>query len=180
MSQRWGSFYLNHRGDSDRTDTEISYNLSGKSYFGDGHSLILDYETQNNNNRSDYIGLLRWRYRSEDRLNGGLPLWEYDLGYGVGSRGSGFYTSFSTGFIPGLTLRLRYQDFSISSSNRQFIIDIFPRFNVQNGVRTITSERDFDNLRSQGDYGLNLFMIKMAMKFLMIVTKFSPRTQIYC
>jgi len=160
FSHRWGSFYLNHRGDSDRTDTEISYNLSGKSYFGDGHSLILDYETQNNNNRSDYIGLLRWRYRSEDRLNGGLPLWEYDLGYGVGSRGSGFYTSFSTGFIPGLTLRLRYQDFSISSSNRQFIIDIFPRFNVQNGIRTITSERDFDNLRSQGGLWIKPFYDK--------------------
>lgn len=161
LNQRWRNLNFNHRGDQKRTDTEISYNLSGKSFVNEGHSLILDYETQNNNNNSDYLGRLRWRYRSGQRLNNsGLHLWEYDLGYGIGSRGSGFYTSLTTGFIPGLTLRLRYQDFSISSNNSQFIIDLFPRLNVQNGIRTIASERDFDNLRSQGGLWIKPFYDK--------------------
>lgn len=160
FNHRWRSLNINHRGDQKRTTTEIGYNLSGKNFVTEGHSLILNYETQNNNNNSDYIGLLRWRYRSETKLNGGLPLWEYDFGYGVGSRGSGFYSSLSSGFIPGLTLRLRYQDFSISSNNSQFIVDVFPRFNLQNGIRTITSERDFDNLRTQGGLWIKPFFDK--------------------
>lgn len=153
LNQRWRALNLNHRGDENRTFSEISYNLSGKNYLGDGHSIVLDYETQNSNS----IGTLQWRYRSADRLTGGLPQWEFNLGYGIGSQGNGFVSSIATGFIPGFTLRLRYQDFSLSSSSSQFLIDIFPRFNLQNGVRMIASERDFDNLRSQGGLWIKPF-----------------------
>lgn len=157
FNQRWRGLNINHRGDQNRTYSEISYNLSGKSYLGDGHSIVLDYETQNNRTNSNYMGVLQWRYRSKNTSNSDIPPWEFNLGYGIGSQGKGFVGSIATNFIPGLTLRLRYQDFSLSSSDSQFILDVFPRFNLQNGVRMIASERDFDSLQSQGGLWIKPF-----------------------
>ena len=109
------------------------------------------------NNQNDNLGLFRWRYRSEKRLNDGFPLWEFNLGYGMGSRGSGIVSSLSTAIISGLTVRLRYQQVSLTSGDDQFIIDLFPRLNLQNGIRSGPTERDFDYLKAQGGLWIKPF-----------------------
>ncbi len=161
VRQRLGNLRFDSRGDDINTEAEISYNLSGKSTFNEGHSLVLSYDTRNlteDNDSNDRLAALSWRYRSEEKLpDSGLFLWQFDVGYGTGSRGSGFLASAATAVIPGLTLRLRYQQVSLTSSDASFRIDLFPILNLQRGIRPGPTSRNFDRLRNRGGLWIQPF-----------------------
>jgi hypothetical protein len=158
LRQELGNLRFDYRGDDINTEAEVSYNLSGKSSFNEGHSLVLSYDTRNLNDSNDNLAALSWRYRSAEKLlDSGLPLWEFDLGYGIGSRGSGFVASAATAVIPGLTLRLRYEQVSLSSDDASFRIDLFPILNLQRGIRPGPTSRNFDRLRNEGGLWIQPF-----------------------
>ena len=58
--------------------------------------LLLNYETQNQS-RSDSLLSVSWRYRSQQQAIDGSYRWEAQLGYGIGSQGSGLLAALSTG-----------------------------------------------------------------------------------
>ncbi len=157
LSQTFGNLRLEHRRGRNETESQITYNLSNKTSFLEGHSLIFDYDTTTQNGQDDYLAALGWRYRSDRKLNDGFPVWEFNLGYSIGSRGSGVLSSVSTAIIPGVIVRLGYQQVSLYSPDAQFRIEFSPKLNVQNGIRSGPSPQDFNRLRSNGGIWIKPF-----------------------
>ena len=153
FNQRLGNWRLEHRGSNDNTTSRISYNFSGKRLINEGHSLTVDYQTSSD----DYLGLISWRYLSDTKLNNGVSRWGFDLGYGSGSHGSGFVVGASTGVIPGMFVRLRYEQVSLTSGDERFRLEFSPTLNLQNGIRTGSNQREFQRLRSDGGIWIKPF-----------------------
>ncbi len=49
-----------------------------------------------------YHASLNWKYRSKSRNRYGRSLFDFDLGYGIGSQGSGIIASTSTAAVPDM------------------------------------------------------------------------------
>ncbi|NER32066.1 MAG: hypothetical protein F6J89_31795 [Symploca sp. SIO1C4] len=126
FSSRLGPFRFSHQGNQITTNSELVYNLFGKGSKNTQHSLLLNYKTRNFNTNSDNLASFGWRYRSPEKVGNGKYLLEVDLAYGIGSQGSGIITSVGTALIPGLVLRLRYQELSVNSDANTFKIELIP------------------------------------------------------
>jgi Carboxypeptidase regulatory-like domain len=147
LLNRWQKLELNQRGNEIGTRSEISYNLSKNKFFDSGSSLLLSYDTLNQN-RFDSLLTLGWRYRSQQRAVDGNYLWETQLGYGIGSQGSGAIASLSTTVLPGIMLRGRYQGISTTSEEASFNIDLVSSLGLQGGINS--GDRKSDYFRTQG------------------------------
>ncbi len=136
LSSRLRNLQLSHQGNGIATNSQLSY------IFDPGNSLNLNYETQNHNN----LATFSWHYSSDFKTRYGMSLWELDLGYGVGSQGSGFIASANTRIIPGLNLRLRYYGISATSDSSIFRIELSP------------SDSRYESFRSQGGLLIQPFL----------------------
>ncbi|MEN8446851.1 MAG: carboxypeptidase-like regulatory domain-containing protein [Cyanobacteria bacterium J06555_13] len=159
LSARRGPLGMQHYGNEVTTQSEVFYNLSGNYAYGDGHGILLNYETQNAGNNFDQLGTLSWRYRSEQQAADGRPRWNAQLGYGVGSRGDGIVASLTTAILPGVEVQARYQSVSAVSDRESFQIEVRPRLsfrgNDPNGIAP--ANRYQDRLRTQGGLLLQPF-----------------------
>ncbi|NEP01592.1 MAG: carboxypeptidase regulatory-like domain-containing protein [Symploca sp. SIO2E9] len=126
FNSRLGPFSLTHQGNQITTNSEIVYSLFDKSSKSTEHSLLLNYKTRNFNTNNDNLASLGWRYRSPEKVGNSKHLLEVDLAYGIGSQGNGIITSVGTALIPGLVLRLRYQEVSVNSDANTFRIELIP------------------------------------------------------
>ncbi|MBD2522162.1 carboxypeptidase regulatory-like domain-containing protein [Nostoc sp. FACHB-133] len=147
LLQRLGKLELTQRGNEISTLSELNYNLSKNRFSSGGNSLLLNYETQNQN-RSDNLLSVSWRYRSQQQAIDGSYQWEAQLGYGVGSQGNGILATLSTTVLPGLLLRARYQGVSPSSDEATFSIDLASSLNLQGGISP--GDRRSNYFRTQG------------------------------
>jgi len=154
LLQRLGQLEIDQRGNEIGTLSEITYNLSSQNYFDSGNSLLLSYETRNQN-RDDNLLTLGWRYRSRQRAIDGNYLWEAELGCGVGSRGTAPVATLATTVLPGLLLRGRYQGVSLTTDESTFSVDLVSSLNVQRGIRP--GDRRSDYFRTQGGLLLQPF-----------------------
>jgi len=145
-TQRLGFLQLNHQGNELGFRSELNYNLS-RRFLGDGYSALLSYETRNLQRR-DNFATIGWRYRSKARSLDGSYLWETQLGYGVGSQGSGWIAQVQTTIIPGLLLRGRYDGVSLTSSEANYSLELVASLNVQEGVTP--GDRQSDRFRDRG------------------------------
>ncbi|MEM7063608.1 MAG: carboxypeptidase-like regulatory domain-containing protein [Cyanobacteria bacterium P01_B01_bin.77] len=155
LSSRLGHLGLRHSGNELATESELAYNLSDSYAYGDGHGLLLNYETRKINDVNNYLGTLSWRYRSAERVTDGRSIWDVSLGYGIGSQGNGIVAAVTTAILPGLDIRARYQGISAVSDRDTFRIEFLPRFNLQGGIGT--ANRYQDNLRTEGGLMLQPF-----------------------
>ncbi|HEY9728635.1 MAG TPA: carboxypeptidase-like regulatory domain-containing protein [Chroococcales cyanobacterium] len=148
--QRLGDWEFNGRGNEVTTSSQLKYNLTGDRILDTGHALLLDYETLDLTNEEDTEDLLSlgWRYRSSARAPDGNFLWETYLGYGVGSQGSGIIAGAQTAAIPGLLLRLRYQGVSLDLGEESFSLELVSSANLQQGI--FPGDRRSDYFRTQG------------------------------
>ncbi|MBG1270304.1 carboxypeptidase-like regulatory domain-containing protein [Nostoc sp. WHI] len=147
LLQRLGKLELTQRGNEISTLSELTYNLSQNRFSNSGSALLLNYETQNQN-RSDNLLSVSWRYRSPQRAVDGSYQWEAQLGYGIGSQGSGPVATLSTTVLPGLLLRARYRSVSPSSDEATFSIDLASSLNLQGGITP--GDRRSNYFRTQG------------------------------
>nr|WP_267871536.1 carboxypeptidase-like regulatory domain-containing protein [Nostoc sp. CHAB 5715] len=147
LLQRLGRLELTQRGNEIGTLSELSYSLSKNRFSNSGSSLLLNYETQNQN-RSDNLLSVSWRYRSQQQAIDGSYRWEAQLGYGIGSQGRGLLATLSTTVLPGLLLRVRYQGVSPISDEATFSIDLASSLNLQGGISP--GDRRSSYLRTQG------------------------------
>ncbi|NEU71376.1 carboxypeptidase regulatory-like domain-containing protein [Hassallia byssoidea VB512170] len=152
LNSRMGKLQLNHYANEIASNSQLSYDFSNN--FSSGNSLYLNYETSNNNN----LASLSWRYRSNSRTRDGRNLFDFDLGYGMGSQGNGIIASASTAALPGLNLRLRYQGISTFSDSDSFRIELSPSFNLQ--PRLTPSDSRYESLRSEGGLLIQPFLDK--------------------
>ena len=156
LLQRLGRFELNQHGNEIGTLSELSYNLSGNSpgnngFLNLGHSLLVNYETRSlpsNSLSSNNLLTLGWRYRSEQRATDGSYLWDAQLGYSIGSQGSGLIATLSTTVLPGMLLRARYQGVSVTSDDSSFSLDLVSSLGLQRGITA--GDRRSNYFRTQG------------------------------
>lgn len=145
--QRLGALELTGRGNEVGTLSELKYNLSKQQFFDTGHALLLDYETLNLTTKEQLL-TFGWRYRSLAQASDGNYLWETYLGYGFGSQGSGIVATAQTAIIPGLLLRLRYQEVSLNLDEPSYSIELVSSANLQNGI--FPGDRRSDYFRTLG------------------------------
>ncbi|MGB3755217.1 MAG: carboxypeptidase-like regulatory domain-containing protein [Rivularia sp. (in: cyanobacteria)] len=148
LLQILGQIELFSNGNDTGTNSELAYYLSNNRYTNQGHALVLGYETNLNSADDNDLLSLNWRYRSQTETYNGSPVWEAELGYGVGSKGSGLLASVSTSILPGLKLRGRYQGASLTSDRSAFRLEFLPSLNLQGGFRG--NKRRDRNLRTEG------------------------------
>lgn len=148
LLQRLGRMELNQRGNEIGTLSELSYNFSrDSSLLNLGNSLLLSYETRSKNG-FDNLMTMGWRYRSPKRASDGNYLWEAQLGYGIGSQGSGPIATLSTTVLPGILLRGRYQGVTVTSDRSSFNIDLVSSVGLQGGI--FPRDRRTKEFRTQG------------------------------
>ncbi len=147
LLQRLGKLELTQRGNEIGTLSELIYKLSANSWVDSGNSLLLSYETLNQN-RADNLLVLGWRYRSPQRSVDGNYLWEFQLGYGIGSQATGAIATLSTTVLPGLQLRGRYQGVSVNSDQATFSVDLVSSLGLQRGFTP--GDRRSQYFRTQG------------------------------
>jgi Carboxypeptidase regulatory-like domain len=135
LSQRLGQTELTSFGNEISTQSQLNYNFSGKSSFDPGHSLYVGYETGNYFDVSNNLTTLGWRYRSPARSLSGNYLWDAQLGYGMGSSGSGIIATVGTNIIPGVRLQGRYQGVSLGSDQSSFSLELVSGFDTQRGIK---------------------------------------------
>jgi len=145
-TQRLGFLQLNHQGNELGFRSELNYNLS-RRFLGDGYSVLLSYETRNLQRR-DTFATIGWRYRSKARSLDGSYLWETQVGYGLGSQGSGWIAQLQTTVIPGLLVRGRYDGASLTSNEANYSLELVASLNVQDGVSG--GDRQSDRFRDRG------------------------------
>lgn len=145
LIQRLNQWEFRSLGNEISTQSELGYRFSDN--LSTGHSLVLGYDTRNQNGH-DHLASLTWRYRSPQKSGDGNPLWDAQLGYGIGSRGSGIVASVGTSILPGLRLQARYQGISVSSDNAAFSLNLVSSLNLQQGITPRDTKTDY--LRTQG------------------------------
>ncbi|HLO87400.1 MAG TPA: carboxypeptidase-like regulatory domain-containing protein [Nostocaceae cyanobacterium] len=155
LLQRLGKLELTQRGNEIGTFSELIYRLSKNSIFDSGHAVLLNYETTNQN-RSDNLFNIGWRYRSPARSIDGNFVWEIQLSYGVGSQGNGLIASVGTTILPGLQLRGRYQGVSLTSEQSSFSIDLVSSLGLQQGITA--GDRRSEYFRTQGGLLIQPFL----------------------
>jgi hypothetical protein len=140
--QGLGKLQFSHIGNDTSTLSKLSYN------FDDNSSLSLTYDTTHDQTTTDKLLTLMGRYRSAAKAIDGTPQWEAELGYAMGSRGSGFLVTAGTTIVPGLLLRARYQEISLTSNQSSFSLELVPSLNFQQGIRP--GDRRAGELRTMG------------------------------
>jgi hypothetical protein len=152
LLSRLDRLQLNSIGNEISTDTDLSYKVSPGKSLSSGHFLQLGYETR----KDDNLVTAGWRYRSPYQARDGRDLWQFDLGYGVGSRGNGVLAAVSTSIVPGLVVRARYEGASVTSDGDTFRVELLPFFNTQAKFRSNDSR--FEYLRNEGGLWLQPFL----------------------
>ena len=153
---RWRN--LSARASPTGIGLELNYEGAIFSLFKlpEKENLILSYETNNSSSKHNSLLTLRWKYQSP-YINQ-RRLWDFDLGYGIGSQGSGLLASVSTFFIPGLSLGLRYDGISMTSDTTSYRLEIGSVVNFSPNLRFGDSE--FERLRSEGGIFIQPFLDK--------------------
>jgi hypothetical protein len=141
---------LKSLGKDTGTNSEIKYNFSRDSISL--NSLSLGYQTT----KQDHLTRLNWYYRSPKITRDNRSLWEFNLGYGLGSQGNGFLAKISTAIIPGVNLDLAYDGVSTSSNIGNFRIGLTTVFSLQPQIRPGNS--NFERFRNEGGMIIQPFL----------------------
>ena len=128
------------------------FNLPGDEY------LKLGYETSNSTKGFNDLLTFKWQYKSPYRISDQRSVWDLDIGYGIGSQGSGLLASVSTVAIPGLSVRLRYDGVSTISDTASFRIELAS--SVDFSPNLSPGDTRFERLRSEGGIFIQSFLDK--------------------
>ncbi|GAQ00061.1 carboxypeptidase-like regulatory domain-containing protein [Leptolyngbya sp. NIES-2104] len=146
--QSLGKLQFTHVGRDIGTSSKLSYNFSDNRFLG------LTYETRTQGTGDKLLTAL-WHYNSLTKASDGTPNWLAEVGYGIGSRGSGLYASAGVSISPGLLLRVRYQGVALTSDQSSFSLELVSSTNFQQGFRF--SDRQAESLHSFGGLMIQTF-----------------------
>ncbi|HEC83962.1 MAG: carboxypeptidase regulatory-like domain-containing protein [Candidatus Parabeggiatoa sp. nov. 1] len=154
----WDKWHLNYQKDDMNDAAKLSYNLSGNPRSDLGHSLVLTHKSSKIGNRTNELKGIAWHYESPAKARDGRNLWRVDLGYANGTHGNGFIGTLTTTIIPGVDIRLRYQDISIVSNETSFLLEFSTNFRLQ--PKRDWGNRYIEQLRGQGGIFVQPFLDK--------------------
>ena len=160
LFSRYQNLTLRHRMRKQRWDTDLEYFfLKSKSLYDYNHSLFLNLEMdQNDNNSSDRLATVGWRYKPRSQVGDRFADWIFDIGYGIGTEGSGLQASITTAKIPGLYVTAKYQNISMSNNSSRFSLQISSSAFLSSSVSFGKSR--FERLRTEGGLVLIPFLDK--------------------
>ena len=163
LNSRMGPLGLRHFGNENTTQSELFYSLSNSHAYGDGHGVVLNYETRSLNRTFSQLGTVSWRYLSAQQAGDGRRLWDAQVGYSVGSKGRGVMATVSTAILPGVEVQARYQGVSAVSDRNTFQLEFRPRLGFSGGLDSSfnghirADNQHQDRLRTQGGLLLQPF-----------------------
>ena len=155
LRSRFYNWEFNYQQDHELTEVELAYYFSRS--FTKGYALWLNYQRRNNLNNNDNDGLaFGGRYISDARSLDGRDLWSLNFGYRMGTEGNGLVTAATTAIIPGLDVRIIYEQVSLFSNDNRFAIQLLPAINIQPQIGN--GEQRFERLRTQGGIFIQPFI----------------------
>ncbi|MEA5617293.1 carboxypeptidase-like regulatory domain-containing protein [Cronbergia sp. UHCC 0137] len=131
---RTGNFELKHLGNDFSTLTTLNYDLlnntSSKAYNA-YNTLALSYQTLSpfefSSSPGNSLLTLSWRYKPNNSK------FEVELGYGIGSEGSGIVTNFSQEIFSGMFLQASYSNIALGSDTDRFRLALSSCFDFDRG-----------------------------------------------
>lgn len=124
IDSQFGPLQLVYASDREKTNSELNYIVFEPENFGFQCSLFLNYENRLIKRREEYVTIWGWRLHSGEKLGKNKYRWEFDLGYGLGSQGSGLIASAMTALTPELFLKLGYQNISLTSDDSSWTFQL--------------------------------------------------------
>ena len=135
LTGRKGNLELKHFGNNSSAQTNLTYtynllNNTNSRAYNSYNSLVLNYQTLalfNVNSRGNSLLNLSWRFKPKDSK------FQIELGYGLGSSGSGFITNLSHEILSGLFLQANYSNVGLGSNTEQLRLSLSSCFDFQRG-----------------------------------------------
>jgi hypothetical protein len=124
FDSRFGRLGLIYASDREKINSELNYIVFKPENFGFQCSLFLNYENRLIKSKEEYLTSWGWRLHSGEKLGQNKYRWEFDLGYGIGSQGSGLVASAVTALTPELFLKLGYQNMSLTSDDSSWTFQL--------------------------------------------------------
>jgi len=148
---------FDHRQNESASNTSLEYFLpkKGLSRYSNRRSIRLTYDRADS---GDDMTILSWRDTSVARTADRLASWQYELGYGQGSRGRGFIASASTALLPGLYLSASLNNISENSDELTFNVSL--SLDLYTHPRLAPGSTEAGRLRQEGGIYLQAFFDK--------------------
>lgn len=124
FDSRFERLHLIYASDREKIKSELSYVAFKPENLGFQCSLFLNYENRLIKRKEEYLTTWGWRFHSGEKLGNNKYRWEFDLGYGIGSQGSGLVASAVTALTPELFLKLGYQNMSLTSDDSSWTFQL--------------------------------------------------------
>lgn len=126
LTAKSGDFELTHFGNDSISKTNLTYNII-KNYS----DLVLNYQKiaplDVINPTGNSLLTLNWLLKPE------MSNFQLELGYGIGSKGSGFITKLSREIFSGLFLEGSYSNVDLGSNADRFILALSSCFDLERG-----------------------------------------------
>lgn len=133
LTARKGNLELKHFGNNFSTQTNLTYDLldnPNSSAYNSYNALVLNYQTLaplSFNSTGNSLLTLSWRYKPKNSK------FQVELGYGLGSSGSGFIANLSHEILSGLFLQANYSNVGLGSNTEQLRLSLSSCFDFQRG-----------------------------------------------
>jgi hypothetical protein len=119
-----GDLKLNYKTNTVKTNTEIKYDFDTFANSGFQCSLFFNNQTHQRNQKEDSLAVWGWNLHSTDEIANNRYHWEINLGYGLGSEGAGAIASMGVALESSLSLKLSYEEVSLSSDTTQIKLQL--------------------------------------------------------
>ncbi|TGN99874.1 hypothetical protein PN36_32630 [Candidatus Thiomargarita nelsonii] len=148
---------FNHRQNETGSNTSLEYLLpkKGMSRYANTRSIRLTHDRADS---GDDMTILSWRDTSVSRTADRLSAWQYELGYGQGTRGRGFIASASSALLPGLYLSGSLNNISENSDELTFNVSL--SLDIYTHPQLAPGSAEAGRLRQEGGIYLQAFYDK--------------------
>lgn len=124
VNSKLGNFRLKYTTDNSKTNTEIKYNFNSVQESGFQFAVFFENKTRQRRKKEENLAVWGWNIHSPEKLGRNRYRWEIDLGYGFGSEGKGAIASFGAAINPSLSMKLSYEEVSLTSDETKVKLEL--------------------------------------------------------
>ena len=124
VDSQLGNLQLKYATDALKNDTEVKYNFNSSQNSGFQCSLFFKNQTRQRRKDEETLAVWGWNIHSADEIAKDRYHWEINLGYGLGAEGEGAIASFGAAISPSLSLKLSYEEVSLTSDDTIFKLQL--------------------------------------------------------
>ena len=126
VDSQLGNVRLKYATDALKSDTEVKYNFNSSQNSGFQYSLFFKNQTRQRRKGKDEetLAVWGWNIHSADEVAKDRYHWEINLGYGLGAKGEGAIAQFGAAISPSLSLKLSYEEVSLTSDDTIFKLQL--------------------------------------------------------